>query len=158
MKNLNSILKKTDAKNKGVFKPQLTSLIDVMTILLVFLIQSFSVDGNLITQSADLVLPLSSSQKKPRLVTTIEITKDGIISEGLIIAQNKSFSEADSLLIPNLFEYMKGKKAQLSDLQKLGEVMIQSDKENEFSVIKKVMFTCSKAGFKEFSLLVTEEI
>jgi hypothetical protein len=47
-----------NAEIDGTFRPQLTSLIDVMTILLVFLIKSFSVDGNLITPSDDLILPV----------------------------------------------------------------------------------------------------
>ena len=73
------LLPNKDEKENGSFRPQLTSLIDVMTILLVFLIKSFSVEGNLITPSADLVLPVSESKQVPTPVTTIELTKDAIL-------------------------------------------------------------------------------
>jgi biopolymer transport protein ExbD len=55
------------ARNRkmAIIKPQLTSLIDVMTILLVFLLKSFSVEGNLISVSTDMNLAESTSRKAP---------------------------------------------------------------------------------------------
>jgi biopolymer transport protein ExbD len=43
------------------------------------------------------------------------------------------------------------------DTSKLREVLIQADKETEFNVIKRVMFTCSRAGFTDYSVLVLGE-
>ncbi len=141
----------------GTFRPQLTSLIDVMTILLVFLIKSFSVEGNLITPSHDLELPVSTSQKPPKAMLSLEITRSSVISEGEIIAEIDQFKNNDSLLIPFLHDWMLIQKSKSSDIKGLQEVMIQSDRNIEFNVVKRVMYTCSKAGFSEFSVLVLEE-
>jgi biopolymer transport protein ExbD len=37
------------------------------------------------------------------------------------------------------------------------EVMIQADKNIEFEIVKKVMYTCSKAGATDFTILVVNE-
>lgn len=140
----------------GTFKPQLTSLIDVMTILLVFLIKSFSVEGNLVTPSDNLALPISTSKIKPDPVTTIEISRNSIIAEGTILAEHSSFVSADSMVIPELltwFSKRNDKPAPKHDR----EIMIQSDREIEFNIVKRVMYTCSKAGYSDFSVLVIEE-
>ncbi|MBD3241437.1 MAG: hypothetical protein GF331_12685 [Chitinivibrionales bacterium] len=141
----------------GTFRPQLTSLVDVMTILLVFLIKSFSVEGNLVTPSPDLQLPLSTSEKPPRRVSTIEITRSAVASEGTIIAPLESFADQDSLIVPPLLEWMRMERAKSEDTAKAQEVLIQSDKEIPFNIVKRVMYTCSKAGFNDFSVLVLEE-
>lgn len=70
-----SILPQKSAPIDGTVRPQLTSLVDVMTILLVFLIKSFSSEGSLVTPAADLVLPVSTSEETPRVRSSIEITK-----------------------------------------------------------------------------------
>jgi biopolymer transport protein ExbD len=145
------------AEGSGTFRPQLTSLIDVMTILLVFLIKSFSVEGNLVTPSPDLQLPLSSARKPPKPVCTIEITGKAVISEGTEIAPLASFARADSLLVPMLYDWMLMEKTKCPDTLKAPEVMIQADRDIEFNIVKRVMYTCSKAGFSEFSVLVLEE-
>ncbi len=36
-------------------------------------------------------------------------------------------------------------------------LMIQADQETEFNIIKRVMYTCSKAGVADFTVLVYRE-
>lgn len=158
MESLHTISSKYDSSSgTGTFRPQLTSLIDVMTILLVFLIKSFSVEGNIITPSQDLELPVSSSKKPPRLITTLEITQNAVMSDGEILAKHGDFQSNDSLLIPLLHKWMVLQKAQIDDTTKAKEILIQSDRNVEFNIIKRVMYTCSKAGFSDYSILVLEE-
>ncbi len=141
----------------GTFRPQLTSLIDVMTILLVFLIKSFSVEGHLITPSPDLELPVSTSQKEPKSMLSIEITKTSVLSDGESITEIDDFKDSDSLVIPHLFKWMLLQKSMIGDTARLKEVLIQTDREIEFNVVKRVMYTCSRAGFIDFSVLVLQE-
>lgn len=145
---------RTASQPDGTFRPQLTSLIDVMTILLVFLIKSFSVEGNLITPSPDLLLPDSNSKKPPKLLYSIEITKTAVLSEGEKVVEISEFENQDTLLVPQLYHWMLIQREKLSSTATAKEVLIQSDREIAFKIIKKVMFTCSKAGFSEFSVLV----
>jgi biopolymer transport protein ExbD len=141
----------------GAFRPQLTSLVDVMTILLVFLIKSFSVEGTLVTPSPDLQLPVSTSKKPPRPTCALEITRDAVMAEGNVLAKIDAFAASDTLVIPLLFDWMQVQQQKCRDTSKFREVLIQADRATEFNVIKRVMFTCSKAGFTDYSVLVLGE-
>lgn len=151
-----SFLKLDEIEEQGTFRPQLTSLIDVMTILLVFLIKSFSVEGNLVTPSKDLELPISTSRKPPTPEYTIEITRNEVIAEGNRIVSLEQIGSSDSLLIKPLYEWMKNEYEKL-DSTVNAELLLQCDRELLFSYVKKVMYSCSKAGFSEFSVLVIQE-
>ncbi len=49
------------------------------------------------------------------------------------------------------------KSVQCGDSLKGRELMIQCDRELPYSNVKKVMYSCSKAGFNRFSVLVIQE-
>jgi biopolymer transport protein ExbD len=140
-------------KDAKQLKPQLTSLVDAMTILLVFLIKSISVEESVVTESTDLKLPSSNSKTAARTINNLKITKDKIISDDKVIAEISSIEASDSMTIPQLFFLLKNEKK----FEKKNEMMIQSDKETPFNVIKKVMYTCSLAGTTDFTILVLRE-
>jgi biopolymer transport protein ExbD len=139
----------------GTFRPQLTSLVDVMAIILVFLIKTFSTEGNIVTPSSDLELPVSTAVKQPSPRWSIEISRDFILSDGAPIAVAKSYANSDSMLIPSLFDWLKQKRRLRADTT--SQVLIQCDREVPYAVVKKVMYTCSKAKFTDFSVLVIRE-
>ena len=139
------------------FKPQMTSLIDILTLLLVFLIQSFNAEGTLVTQSPDLELPVSSSSKTPAPSLTLEVTRTDVEAEGKKLASIDSFKSSKDMLIDNVFKWLSRHKSAASDPAAPKPIIIQCDKELEFNVVKRVLFTCSKAGYSDFSVLVVEE-
>ena len=139
----------------GTFRPQLTSLVDVMAIILVFPIKTFSTEGNIITPSSDLELPVSTAIKQPTPRWSIEIARDFILSDGAPIASTKSYEKSDSLLIPELLAWLKDKRRLRADTT--SQALIQCDKEVPYAIVKKVMYTCSRAKFTDFSVLVIRE-
>lgn len=143
------------ASQGGTFRPQLTSLVDVMAIILVFLIKTFSTEGNIVTPSADLELPVSTSSMQPKPQWSIEIARDMVMSEGTVIASTKAYAKRDSLLIPELYKWLEKKRVQRAD--STSQVLLQCDREVPYAIVKKVMYTCSKANFVDFSILVNQE-
>jgi biopolymer transport protein ExbD len=143
--------------DQTTFRPQLTSLIDVMTFLLVFLIKSFSVQGDVITPSTNLELPLSTSQKPPKTAASLEITKTGVIAEGQKLASISDMLKADSLMVPGIYNWMYVQHAKYPDTMQTHEVLIQADKEIEYAILKRVMYSCSKAGFTDFTILAIQK-
>jgi biopolymer transport protein ExbD len=139
------------------FKPQMTSLIDILTLLLVFLIQSFSAEGNLVTPSTDLTLPLSSSKKPAKPSLMLELTNSSVIADGKQLASNQSFAAAPDFLVKNVYGWLLGQKTKIDAQGAQRQIILQCDKELEFNIVKRIMFTCSKAGFTDFSVLVIEE-
>ena len=140
-----------------LIRPQMTSLIDILTLLLVFLIQSFNAEGNLITPSADLQLPLSSSAIAPKPALSLEITGTHVIGDGKKLAELTSFASSDSLRIYPVYTWLMHKKSASKNSAQKQPVIIQCDRAVPFNIVKRVMYTCSKAGFSDFSVLVVEE-
>jgi biopolymer transport protein ExbD len=132
-------------------KPQLTSLVDVLTVLLIFLIHSFSAEASDVSPVQSVNLPESSSKKSPRDMASIEITPRDIQVNGMHVATLKSVKDlGPELEIDRLYKELT--KIDMTGDKK--EVMIQADKSIEFAVVKKVMYTCSKAGASEYTVLV----
>ncbi len=141
------------SENDGAIRPQLTSLIDVMTILLVFLIQNFSVEGNLITPSNDLTLPQSSVQNRPEMMVSVQVSEDAVMVDGEKVISISEFAESEDYMISALFDRMKIERGNTTE----PKLMLEADRELPFNIIKRVAFTCNKAGFSDFSVLVYQE-
>ncbi|MCX7726492.1 MAG: biopolymer transporter ExbD [Chitinispirillaceae bacterium] len=156
-KEKKSFFYRHDTSSDGIFQPQLTSLIDVMTILLVFLIKSFSTEGNIVTPAEDLILPISTSQNSPKVRCSVVITKKSLLVEGMELVPITTIVKSDSMMIPSLYKWIKVEKNKCTDSSGITELMIQCDREIEFAIVKKVMFTCSKAGFTNYTVLVMQE-
>lgn len=155
-------VRKTRGKRElKTFKPQLTSLVDVMTILLIYLLQSFSSEGDIVTVQKDLILPESSAQKRPELNVTIAINTSYVMVENQKIVEVKQVLASDDLLIPELNEWLRKRREATELISKYstttefkGDVTIQGDKKIRFRLLKKIMYTCGQQGYNNFSLAV----
>lgn len=149
-------------KSLKAFKPQLTSLIDVMTILLIYLLKSFSSEGEIVTLSKDLMLPESSAKKKPQLTVVLTINNKYILAENkdYLTSVDKVLS-TDDLIIPELNNWLKKRRKTTKEIEKhssetkfTGDITIQADKHIRFRLLKKIMYTCGRQGYNNFSLAV----
>jgi biopolymer transport protein ExbD len=152
-------------KEFRAIRPQLTSLVDVMTILLIYLLKSFSSEGEIVTVSKDLMLPESSAEKKPKLTVVLTVNNNYILVENLHVANVDDVLATDDLLIPGLYNWLESRRqttqtiSQHSDKVKFeGEITIQGDKRIRFRLLKKIMYTCGQQGFNNFSLAVLKKV
>lgn len=143
------------------FKPQLTSLVDVMTILLIYLLKSFSSEGEIVTVSKDLILPESSAQKAPELQVTLVVNNKYILAENKKVAMVDEALTSDELIIPGLYEWLFERRAATEKISLYssttkfkGNITIQGDKRIRFRLLKKIMYTCGQQGYNNFSLAV----
>jgi len=137
--------------------PQLTSLVDMMVILLVFLLKSFSVEGQLVTPAADLQLPHSSARGVVEPALSIEITTSGIHLAGQPVVDLVSVN-GDSLLVTELYAELLGLAATVGpDGFPTRPVTIQCDRRVDFRILKRVLFTCNQAELENLSLLVMRD-
>ncbi len=156
--------RKTRARTPKAFKVQLTSLVDVMTILLVFLIKSFSAEGNVMNVPQDIKLPASTAQKQPKPAIILSINNRILLAEGDPVADMTEMIKTDDLLIEPLYNWlgkrrsMTEKIAQYSTTTEFkGEIAIQGDRKIPFRLLQKIMFTCGRVGYSNFSLAVIQE-
>jgi biopolymer transport protein ExbD len=128
----------------------LTSLVDMMTILLVFLLHNFSVDGQIVTPSADLELPPSSSVVAARPALRVEVSTVGINVEGRPVVALADLA-GDDLRIDALLT------ALVVDGAPPAAISIHCDRRLDFRLLKRVLRTCHEAGCDNLSLLVLRE-
>lgn len=150
-----SFLNKSKPVGAEAIRPQLTSLIDVMTILLVFLIQSFSAEGSLVSASPAVELPLSSSATTPQPHPTVTMTRDALLLDGKKLVALQEVHQSEALSIDALAQAL-GVRAQ-RDSSAVRSVVVEADRRTSFADVKKVLFTCSQSGFSDFSVLVLRE-
>jgi biopolymer transport protein ExbD len=145
-------------------KPQITSLVDIMTVLCMFMLQSFSAENQIITETKDLVLPESSAKKRPELMVTLKVNNHEIVAEEKTVADVDAVLASDQLIIPGLYEWLGARRAATEKLSQYssktkfkGDINIQADKRIRFRLLKKIMYTCGQQGFNNFSLAVRQK-
>lgn len=154
----------------------ITSMMDMMTIILVFLLKSYSTDDVSVAPSKDLQVPISSAEKSPKLAVNVVVSQSQIVVDGdeiltLERVQDDSGAEVTAVpagekrgqLISSLYERLLEKAETAKDLamrtgseefEFKGEVLLQCDKRLPFSVIREVMFTAGQAQFGNFRFIV----
>jgi biopolymer transport protein ExbD len=160
-KTRSSLRKAKSSRALKGFRPQLTSLVDVMTILLIYLLKSFSSEGEIITVSQELMLPESSAQKQPKVTTVLTVNNRYILAEDVHVANVDEVLASDTLIIPRLYQWLGERRALTTQIERystrtkfLGDITIQGDKRIRFQLLKKIMYTCGRQGFNNFSLVV----
>jgi biopolymer transport protein ExbD len=142
-------------------KPQMTSLIDLMTVIIIFLLQSFSTEGQIVTVSKELTLPKSSAKKNPELTVNIIVTNKYVMAENEKLVSVEEVLNNDDLVVPQLHEWLGQRRELTEKIARYstkttfkGNVTIQGDKRIHFRLLKKIMYTCGQQGFNNFSLAV----
>ncbi|MFQ5455761.1 MAG: ExbD/TolR family protein [Nitrospirota bacterium] len=141
----------------------LVSMMDIFTILLLFLI-TFAGEDTILPTTEKLKLPLSTSDISPKTTTTIIVTNDDIIVEGKKVESVADIIDSPELLLKNLkkelifyAERAKFIAKKNSTVEFQGNITILGDKRIPFKLLKKIMFTSSEADFSNISLAVLKK-
>ena len=147
------------SRNRGkITKMNLTSLMDVFTILVFFLlVNSGSVE--IMEAPKNVQLPESRIEQKPRETVVIFVSADEVLVQGVLVAQVADILDGQSAH----YESITSRLAELRDnivgpstLAVAGsqEVTILADKSVPFIVIRKIMSICTDEGYENVSLAV----
>lgn len=139
----------------------LIPLIDIFTNILLFLLVSYSVEGNIINVDPRFKLPVSTSRQTPKTKLNVQVTPDDIIIEGERVAVVKDVLTVQDLSISPMVSALNENTKKVEFIMKnnpdfkfTGEVNIQADKTIPFVLLEKVMYTCGQAGYGNISLAV----
>ncbi len=148
-----------------IARPELTALVDLITILLVFLLKSFSVDGNFTQVNDEIHLPTSDKADRGRSLPTLQITPDEVLFNGSPVAVLSDRSDEGEVLTAALTSKRQEMTGQLAGDASLQEnnspggdaLLIQCDRNHDFQVLGQVLRACSAAGFTDLSLVTQTE-
>ena len=149
---------------RGTVSLKLTSMIDMFTILLVFLLKSYSAEGQIMSVTKDLKLPESTSEKQPKVTSIIAITHEWILVDGRPIERLENVMQQENLIIDPLREELSKLRSisegisSISDqnLGFTGNITIQGDKNITFDLLKRIMLTCGSVGYNDMLLAVNQ--
>jgi biopolymer transport protein ExbD len=144
----------------------ITAMMDMMTIILVFLLKSYTASSLSVQQSADLVIPASSSQARPQdsinvIVSLSEVSvndkRTTPVVNGVI---PEEFRAGGSPLVSALLEALEKEVDKQKYIARynpnapfLGRVNVIADKRIPYQTIIAVLYTAGQAELKQYKLL-----
>ncbi len=160
MKNTRRIKRMARNRTK-ISKMNLTSLMDVFTILVFFLLVN-SATTEVLETPKQIKLPDSVVETKPRETVVIFISPEQVLVQGEPVARVEDIEAMEGENIVPVGERLKmlseniiGVKTQV--VARSQEVTVLADRDVPFSVIKKVMSTCTGYGYSRISLAVMQK-
>src|ERR1700690_1554842 len=94
---LKFVQKGAHGKKSGYAELNLTSMVDMLTILVVFLLQTFSASGELLVVSKNIVLPEASNFKELERAEVIGVSKDSVTLQGSPVANAEELNRDNSV-------------------------------------------------------------
>ena len=137
------------------------SLMDIFTILVFFLLVNSS-EVEVLPSAKTIQLPESLAAEKPRETLVVMVTEDEILLQGRRITTIERAMRGQQTQIGSLDaalrEQANRRLLRAVDRGPAGrEITIMGDKEIPFRLLKRVMLTCTKAGFGRISLSVVQK-
>jgi biopolymer transport protein ExbD len=139
----------------------LVPFIDMMTILVVFLLLH-TADVDILPNTQDIAIPQSVSNVKPRETVVVMVTRDRLYVAGELVGTVEEVAATPGNVIEPLRAALLSQSERvLGDAEERSaanrEVTIMGDRTVPYSVLKKVMATCTSADFGKVSLAVLEK-
>lgn len=177
-----NILKRKSSKRSVTAILSLTAMVDMFTVLAIFLLQNYSATGEILYIPKEVILPKASEviELKPSLVITVSSKE--VFIDRTPVATFEEVQASTDWVIPNLRDQARlrleeARLAQEAKLQnKLSQVVnktlghetedpsawkkvtIQADKSIDYLTLKKIMYSVYAAGGGPINFAVAKEI
>jgi biopolymer transport protein ExbD len=130
-------------------------MVDMMTMLVIFLLQQFSSTGEVLYMQKDIKLPESRHGQAIEIAPVVAISGAQIVVTGVKVADVSELDHDSGYLnIPGLEERLRDEKKRWEYLHQAdpdqkwdGAVNIQADRAVPFRIVKRVMYSCGVAGY-----------
>jgi len=147
----------------------ITAMMDMMTILLVFMLKTLSSQSSNVTLSDQLSLPLSGTADQFQESVSVTITRSSILVEGdpivgvkrgVVDSSDKAGGDANALIITPLSVNLKKRSTYYKLLAKAkgqrfeGALTLIVDKSTTYRLLTEVMYTAGDAEYRMYRLIV----
>ena len=146
--------------NKAGSGLNLTSLIDIFTILLLYLLVNQS--DTPLEPPKNVKLPDSIVETKPRETLVVTVNAEQVIVKGEPVVSMEDVLASDKGIIAPIRDRMTEIRESSIGLgteeeDKSTEVTIMADRKVHYSIMKRVMASCTAAGYTKISLAVNQK-
>ena len=130
-------------------------MVDMMTMLVIFLLQQFSATGEVLYMQKDIRLPDARHGQLIEQAPTVAISAEQVVVTGQKVADVADLDrDAGYLNIPALEERLREDRKRWDFIHQSdpgrkwdGIVNIQADQKVPFRIVKRVMYSCGVAGY-----------
>jgi len=130
-------------------------MVDMMTMLVIFLLNQFSSTGEVLYMQKDIKLPSAHHGQMIELAPVVAVSSEQIVITGQKVPYVADLDKDSGYLnIPALEERLRDEKKRWEFIHQSdpnakwdGIVNIQADTKVPFRIVKRVMFSCSVAGY-----------
>lgn len=164
MSIIHDIVRKS--KKDAGFTLQLTAMVDMFTIMIVFLLKSYDTSSLEVKNVDGLRLPASITASTPKESMLLLVSKKGIFVNDTKVASivdgkisDKDITGPDEDYIEALFKELDKEAKKVEELSKLnpaikfdGKLLMQADKELDYGILRKILYTATMAGYGDLRL------
>lgn len=165
------LAKYMDRRSPSSFKIQITSMVDMFVILLVFLLKTYSTSPVNINPKDGLRIPESNSSTDPVDVVKLVVSQDGVFVEDKKVMDLEMGRVPASMTDRNDPSFLRSLYDALDERAKLaqsiskvndsfefdGKVLMQADRNLPYELLQKVMYTSMMAGYADVKLAVVQK-
>lgn len=169
------------SKRSSVAYLNMTAMVDMFTVLCVFLLQNYATTNQILPMPDKVDLPAAHEVKELKPSNVVIVAEDGVTLNNIKVAEFKDVKAQEDWMIKGLADEIaktvvagEAKKKSLgSQLQKavqdannqaipkeiddFRKITVQSDKNVDFLTIKKVMYTVTNSGMVEINFAVLKK-
>lgn len=160
------------------FQLQLTSLMDILIIIVIFLLKSYGLSIMQVPQEDKLTLPKSDALEAFADGIVLMVAQDQILIDNEPVLQfagdyaEKKFELPEGSEDPNgrgilaVYDKLSRKKEEFDAIASrtenpeeaakrwTGDLLVQADKEVPYEILRRIMYTAGMAGYRQFRLTV----
>ena len=153
-------------RKKEPFDIDITSLLDILVILLVFLIRSYDTTGVILNIPEGITIPSSVSQSINQQGVIVQVSPKIIWVDDKEVHNTETYkgrlySQGGRLILP-LYNELVAKRTEIENVAKSttsakkfsGIVNLVVDKSLKYKYVKKLMHTAAEAGFQKYKFVV----
>lgn len=139
----------------------LTSLMDVFTILVFFLLANSS-SSEVLTPPKQIDLPDSVVEARPNETVVITVSPETVLVQGKAVIETARLLESNKSMVPPIRERLGELQRNIIGIStrtvaQSKEITVLADKTIPFNVLKKIMSTCTLSGYGKISLAVIQK-
>lgn len=139
----------------------LIPFIDFLIVLVIFLLMSFSASGELIAQQPTITMPDAKNTQQIEISPVVAIDERVITLDGTRVADTQTQGQSAQVdRIEPLIQGLESEKRKWETIHPsepfAGQVIVQADRNIDFRVVKKVMFSAAAAGYGNVSFAVNQ--
>ncbi len=155
-------------KRSAVAVLQLTAMVDMFTVLVVFLLQNYASTNQILPISDQIALPQATSVKELKPSLVVVLSKDYLSFDEKRLMRFEQIQKSSQWLLHALLNPVKAAMENLnkesreafqaqdgqSKIPRQYKMTLQVDKDIDFLSVKKVLYTLTEAGLQEINFAV----